>query len=184
MLTGSDGFARAVAALTADGELRDGEPCSLDPAAAVQTLSRLIGQARRLLAVGAHPEPTAHRLVVTVVSDHPDLAAVVQAHALALMEELDYDGRTAASVQVATAAAEPVAGWVHDTRRLHLTDEDLEDLRDGARINVPDADGMGEAWLGDENLTAQQLDQLAGGQQVLVQLADGEVLVAAYQPTT
>jgi hypothetical protein len=185
-LAGSDEFVRAVAALAIDGELQGGKPFSQDPSAAAQTLRRLVSQARRLLPDGPPPEQPAHRFVVTVASDHPDTDAVVQAHALALMEELDYDGRTAGSVEVATAAGEPLCAWMHDTRRLHLTVEDLDDLRDGARINVPYADSDDEVWLGGgEDLTAQQLDQLAGGQQVLVRLAAGEVvLIGADPPAT
>jgi len=115
-----------------------------------------------------------------VESDHPDANAIVHAHALAMMEELDADGRTRGSVQVATGAGAEVVAWVHDERRLHLSLDDLSDLRDGATINVPYADGVGEAVLmSEEDFTPEDLEQLAAGQEVLISADGGLVRVTA-----
>jgi len=121
-----------------------------------------------------------HRFIVVVESDHPDADAIVQTHALAMMEELDADGRTGGSVQVATGADAEVVAWVHDERRLHLSLDDVADLRDGATINVAYADGVGEAVLmGEEDFTPEDLERLAAGQEVLISADGGLVRVTA-----
>jgi len=122
----------------------------------------------------------AHRFIVVVESEHPDADAIVHAHALAMMEELDADGRTRGSVQVATGTGAEVVAWVHDERRLHLSLDDLSDLRGGATINVPYADGVGEAVLmSEEDFTPEDLEQLAAGQDVLISADGGLVRVTA-----
>lgn len=125
----------------------------------------------------------AHRFIVVVESEHPDADAIVHAHALAMMEELDADGRTRWSVQVATGAGAEVVAWVHDERRLHLSLDDVADLRDGATINVAYADGVGEAVLmSEEDFTPEDLDQLDAGQGVLISADGGLVRVTADTP--
>jgi len=137
-------------------------------------------RARVAAASLAGGEAGAHRFIVVVESEHPDADAIVHAHALAMMEELDADGRTRGSVQVATGTGAEVVAWVHDERRLHLSLDDLSDLRGGATINVPYADGVGEAVLmSEEDFTPEDLEQLAADQDVLISADGGLVRVTA-----
>lgn len=133
-------------------------------------------------ATQVHPagsrQPT--RLVVVVETAQPFTDQVVIGHAQQLAETLDHEGGLAFCVTVVDAQGTELTGWVARQERLHLSVEDLAFLRQGDSIEVPYAGGIGQALLsGEDDFTRQQLQQLAGGGEVVISTGRGTLRVTA-----